>query len=860
MEVGNPNSVLEEFSSIRDEFPERHVMPRSLLSGAGQIRACGHLAILANASEVYSRIEDAYYGITSARAMDEVMEREAFSPSLDRNATVQIVCSLGGGTGSGAFLDVALMCRHIAASNDRILGFLILPDVFAGFPGCDFVRGNSYAALMELDHLMGRAGKSDSDLIRYGHGIDIDWARTAPFDHVYLIGNSNEQGVRYSGLSDISGFIGGVLFANSGATAEQREDILDNIAGYRAPTSSWKGKLSHYAGVGASSIRIPIEAIIRRSSLRKAGLLITQGFLAPCDGQAALEDVSNFMLQTRIRESGADDVIDSILDPMNIQRPARLEPHPRSPDLVKQIRGWETSETQRIENCYNKAAERNLEAKIREAKTEIEQKVLDDICKEEAGVTYAQSFLRSLLTRLRMCEMEMRHERTALEEERAIDWTDRPSDTELKNASMRLFPRARIQQIFLRLESSMMTESEKMLQIIRREYATSFFTDIGNAVEDILNQLGSLSERLLGAGEIIAEMSRLSLRSRPDDSFTKSLDESVLDEDIAKVDKGFTLPSFIDVLQREGESPLAWGAADWNSQRIVDRLYEIASARYAVLAERSIDSVLSEARTKDPSAFRAYIRDFLVERATPLWRPSPAASRRDVTEVLVIGVEDAESSILQQVDPSELGISARSWALTSTGDPHSVTAYRYKLSLPAYLIEGMADLGRDYEKHEARAAFTHHSRRRWADNPEQLGDLFPDRGKGPEEQMMYWAVSFAKPFELISRKGSHHYYIRSRRYGQPIEDYMIKLGQGRLAAFEAFAGEGTGLEIFAEAKETITALVAAHGTVKVLESLQEYGRELIGHIETQSMSSEVRILLEREMEAINRFAQTLDPI
>ena len=50
--VRDPVAVLNEFDEIRREFPEGMVRLRSLLAGAGQVRACGRLAVLANATPI----------------------------------------------------------------------------------------------------------------------------------------------------------------------------------------------------------------------------------------------------------------------------------------------------------------------------------------------------------------------------------------------------------------------------------------------------------------------------------------------------------------------------------------------------------------------------------------------------------------------------------------------------------------------------------------------------------------------------------------------------------------------------------------------------------------------------------------
>ena len=76
---------------------------------------------------------------------------------VDRaDVEVYVISSLSGGTGSGSFLDVGFMARHLMrGSVSKIYGFFLLPRVFGGLPATGRRNANAYAALKELDYYMG---------------------------------------------------------------------------------------------------------------------------------------------------------------------------------------------------------------------------------------------------------------------------------------------------------------------------------------------------------------------------------------------------------------------------------------------------------------------------------------------------------------------------------------------------------------------------------------------------------------------------------------------------------------------------------------------------------------------------------
>ena len=73
---------------------------------------------------------------------------------IDKETEFYLSSSIAGGTGAGTFIDLGLMARSILPTA-VISGYFILPKIYKQFPSTSRVDGNAYAALKELEFLMG---------------------------------------------------------------------------------------------------------------------------------------------------------------------------------------------------------------------------------------------------------------------------------------------------------------------------------------------------------------------------------------------------------------------------------------------------------------------------------------------------------------------------------------------------------------------------------------------------------------------------------------------------------------------------------------------------------------------------------
>jgi hypothetical protein len=127
-------------------------IPRNLLTGRS--RALGRLAFVDHYRNIRHRLTRALERITALEALHTASTETGLS--LRSNwPRVYVVASLGGGTGSGMFIDLAYTIRAALIergySRAEVVGLGLLPSA-AGGPGSALAQANACAALVELRH------------------------------------------------------------------------------------------------------------------------------------------------------------------------------------------------------------------------------------------------------------------------------------------------------------------------------------------------------------------------------------------------------------------------------------------------------------------------------------------------------------------------------------------------------------------------------------------------------------------------------------------------------------------------------------------------------------------------------------
>ena len=157
-------------------------------AGAGGVRQVGRLLMMGNVSKIVYKIQS--------------LIQQAIVELHSVPIYIHILTGMGGGTGSGIFLDICYLIRHILeqlalAGRACICGYFFLPDVNLERIHNDSIRqcvkANGYAAMKELDYCM-NFQQNGGEWSQVYDDFTIK-TKKPPVDFAYLISAKDENGV-----------------------------------------------------------------------------------------------------------------------------------------------------------------------------------------------------------------------------------------------------------------------------------------------------------------------------------------------------------------------------------------------------------------------------------------------------------------------------------------------------------------------------------------------------------------------------------------------------------------------------------------------------------------------------------------
>jgi len=275
--------------------------------GAGRIRQLGRLA-------VFKDVMQGNAGSLIWRSLSTAISEVSGEVSTDRRLEVILVGSFAGGTGSGMFLDIALILRKLTAHQNPtpvVRGYFALPSVF-GARQNDEMFARTFAAWRELNRFM---------VVDIDFPTRVDYQANNPsfqvnhnkhlFDACYLVGG-------YSGGQAIGADAKTSVFP---ALAESISAILDEDAGTTytryilanlAPEYAKHAGKPLYSTVGSYTMKIPAYYKQRMAS-HNFSLDILKALLQPRDWAAKGGDrllslaASNHNPEKGIGKAGRDE-------------------------------------------------------------------------------------------------------------------------------------------------------------------------------------------------------------------------------------------------------------------------------------------------------------------------------------------------------------------------------------------------------------------------------------------------------------------------------------------------------------------------------------------------------------------------
>ncbi|MGC8905251.1 tubulin-like doman-containing protein [Thermus sp.] len=739
---------------IREWFPPKADLKANILSGAGQIRALGRLALFANATTVYENLRDLLALARDYRDERPSGERRHIYEPYTPHLTVALVGSLAGGTGSGIFLDVAFLLRQLMKDEDQLFGYFLLPDIYVNRPGTQNVEANAYAALKELDHFMSLQGT-----FRYRFGGREIEVRKKPFDMVFLVNRENRAGKTFTEVEDLMELLGLGLYLLAGPLGKEQADTFDNIVRkLNEQKGKYYGKTAHYASFGAAELRFAPEALLREArregQIKAMEALLGLGY-----------PWSTSALEAQLKE-------DTSLSP-----PQETPDLPYSSSRKDDKDTW--SKLRPMLDSLRREVREGLEhlrgpSSIREF---ILQEAAGAMAQKGAGLRGLEEGLNAFLRSAKELQQKLSQEaqRKRKDWEKEILGIEENLRTSGRQASASL-----LTSLFRRQEEDPFLGQEKVSSLYRqvRELSTlearaAIAESWVKALEGLLGELQGLMQQVRDhKARLESEGGQKEGPSRDAEPFTLTLPPAYVEAqgrvEAEAAEVRWDLEALLRAPKESLEQALAFhgsatSLAEWLRKAFQKREGDRELWEAVERTLRELDQVSDPAWDYEDA-----------------WVSNPGLGYKE--KVHILGVADAtdrndpfvgEEEILN-LFASNLHDRMRLQRV-STGDPHRVLHYKIEASIPAFVLRGIHIYREKYEKLSAERSFHVHR-----DFEGTLEDLFPLPRE--EEAVEVWTK--ARAFGLLTNEEGYGFV--DRRQGT---ERRHLLGTSPAEAFRALKGD-----------------------------------------------------------------------
>lgn len=235
----------------------------AVMDGAGGIRQVGRFLLMQKAGQFVERVK----ALISA-SMSGLNSPEVY---------VHIFSGMGGGTGSGTFLDACYLVRKAihdsGLEHARVMGYFFLPDVNLrpqlNEKTKSYIMSNGYAAMQELDYCMG-FGSNGSSWHQEYPGLGLVEYRQQPVDMCHLISGRNDKGDEIPNAYDYAmNVVTDYLMdftAKPYSTPENQpyglKSHFSNVKTTKEAVAQSAGACIDYVVLGASSAVVPYTRIL----------------------------------------------------------------------------------------------------------------------------------------------------------------------------------------------------------------------------------------------------------------------------------------------------------------------------------------------------------------------------------------------------------------------------------------------------------------------------------------------------------------------------------------------------------------------------------------------------------------------
>lgn len=781
-------SATQIYNNNKSDFkwvPENNIFSLKTLDGNGQagaVRSNGRFAFTVNISSIENAVQQKMNQILAANIINN-KSYDVYDPTQEPD--IHLVFSLGGGSGSGTFINMAALLRRLFP-NANITGYAILPDVFDRMTnnGVQRVEHNTFGALCELDYIMHMdAGKRPitlSGLSSYSNCV----MRTSPFNEVLFINNRNGNNNTITNVDDLSKMISLIfLTASAPLSAGQRlnANLQNNILN---KLSTIGNKLAWAGGIGACEIVYPgtdlAEMYKKKTALQIISILTSQQ-----KGTEAISEAAAWIDSNRIRETkGSDDVTDYIAD-KDFKYKFTLSADdykPKDATVKPDIDHHISVNALKPQECQEKGKQL-LEKAVRE----IHKSIITWI-NQHGGINRTVDILKALNAEINECLKEMREENTSLATVKSsLDTDIAKYITDIEDLRNKWFQDGNRKLLVNNLDQKTKEYIEITRDIERHKEAIVFYTSFQQILNGYIADITSISGKLETIKDTLnTDVSKL--RNRIDEAAAKgifqinigvkeAMDMKVRDTDIK-------IGDFIDSLSGER-------VYDFRSKNVDEIKNDIL--RYTAKCNgtlyyqnKSVEDVLRNISKVDINEYNRILKD-AIDKSSPLLRYNYGGKvpKQSATQDLFVAVYDDKNTILNNDGTTLQDVlkhnTYASVNYASLGMKDKIIFYSQLGVIPAYTIDGVDKYELQHKQQEdtCSAYIDEQLRNRMSDDNYSI---YPSsRAKTNTDALKMWVMGCI--YGLIKNEDGH-YYIKSKTLGAITDGYWVKLASTRNDAFE----------------------------------------------------------------------------
>lgn len=775
-------------------------------TGAGQVRSNGCFIARYNQEEIKSRISQSLSSISAPLSVDSKFQLgKGKTAGIPSRTTINVICSISGGSGSGMLIDVLEIIQSAIGSTGSqcdVIPWIVMPDIYKQITptGSFNVYYNTYGSLRDLDFIFENA---TTRRIPFGSGS----ISHRLFDFAYVINNVSKSGSSFNALDDLLDDVAKCAFLPSGDMGTQADEMKDNIT-TNQDTFSLDNKRAWASSVSSAEMIYDSATVGFATSYAIANKLIalllnsTQVGSTLCDNFVDRQDV-------KIRETGGDlhnDVIDAICDLNSIQ-PFEVEKGTEAADIVNRL--------QLVSN--DATLEANCESKLRKTTTLLAEEVCKILCsKDGGGLGNAIAFLAALNGFIASCLDEMTSETAALEQRlsQAPDWS-----VEIKQCHS-FFGIFRAETAADLSENVNLRMRDKQ-DLKRHQLAILFYTRLKEIASNYKNLLSAKADTLRTAGQDFdAEVSKLRNSCKPKSKFQVYLHIDAM-KDINPTISQQMWNDFCD----SAALPSNGNLSDWlelNPLMLNNRILRFAGKTTVVSDEckKTVEDVLREIGTERLIKLTKYVLDL----ASPMWTldyHGKLTKKVSLSRQVLVGVPDMGYTIMKSAPVVDaLTYDTTSPKFASTYQTDRIYIMMTESSAPIFAINNFKTYENDYNERIKNKNGLSCSIDVRMDALRNSMDFSMWPAAKPAIALDLWTQGFcfnAQDGQTIIRfdKEEHQYWIRSRKYGKAIQNYRYNLGELRTVAYNQFQI----CELFNEVQEAIDQIIREKGSKFVTDRL-----------------------------------------